>query len=71
MPVTRSSRNLFRRALGVERVEAIGEELLGGMVESIRARGSTDMNDVGDDLNLIAQLACVFRTIVSGGSGRS
>lgn len=38
-------------------IEALGEFLLAGMVESIAARGSANPDDVGDDLNFIVNLA--------------
>ena len=56
--------NLFRRALlwrsstiGPAQIEAFGEFQLATMVASIAGRGSADLDDVGDDLNFLVNLA--------------
>jgi hypothetical protein len=49
--------NLFWRARRTGQIEAFGEFLLAGMVESIAARGAANPDDVGDDLNFIVNLA--------------
>lgn len=49
--------NLFRRATGYEKVEAIGEGLLAAMPAVLVLRGQKSKDDVGDDLNFIVSLA--------------
>jgi hypothetical protein len=49
--------NLFFRAGITGQVEAFGEFQLAAMSLSIAARGAGDLDDVGDDLNYLVQLA--------------